>query len=465
MKKNILILILLPLALLWSCNKNELLKVDMSQYNTDTAEPNEVDIWLKETFQKVYNIEVLYRFNRNLTEVARDVAPPKLDRVKPMMEAVLNCYIKPYERVAGVKFIKTYCPKQYVLFGSVLYNSNNSVVLGTADAGRQVTLYDVNNFNVYDVNSDNGVKRKLRTIHHEFTHILNQNVIIPTEFVEVTKADYYSDWTNSQNTETVAKSLGFVSRYARMVYTEDFAEMAAHLLVMGQGWFDSYVASAPADAQTKLKRKEEIVVKYFNTAFGIDFRALQKEIMLEFNKYLNLSAMIDLNKINRITFIPSAPHYTEYGISDDFNTMWTNYKNGMSEQMPTGNRRYPQDMYLSFVSNKKMTIYVNYLNNAQTSTLQAAYDFDIDVDVPSGEITIVKSAEEGTTTAHNNGKNFAFVKSYFDDYMYPYFHNKVFVAAWLPEQIQASDPLYGMYGGIYEKGNPTNYFYGPIQYK
>src|SRR5690606_1456793 len=126
--------------------------------------------------------------------------------------------------------------KQYVLFGSVLYNSNNSVVLGTADAGRQVTLYDVNNFNVYDVNSDNGVKSKLRTIHHEFTHILNQNVIIPTEFVEVTKADYYSDWTNSQNTETVAKSLGFVSRYARMVYTEDFAEMAAHLLVMGQGW-------------------------------------------------------------------------------------------------------------------------------------------------------------------------------------------------------------------------------------
>ncbi len=97
------------------------------------------------------------------------------------------------KRLAAPTFIKTFTPKQFVLYGSPAYNSNGSITLGTADGGRRVVLYELNDLNFTDPAQ---VSRKMRTIHHEFTHILNQMIAIQPEFQLVTKADYYADWTN-----------------------------------------------------------------------------------------------------------------------------------------------------------------------------------------------------------------------------------------------------------------------------
>lgn len=472
--KKTLLYILAILLTFNSCKKDESLDVDMKKYNSDVLIQNDVDRWITNELVNPFNIEVVYRFNRNLTDVSRDISPAELSKVKPIMEAVLNGYLKPYEKIAGKAFIKTFTPKQYVLYGSVSYNPNNSVTLGTADGGRRVVLYDVNNFKIDDVESESGVRRKLRTIHHEFTHILNQNVIITPEFTEVTKADYYTDWTNAANTEAIAKSMGFVSRYARSQYTEDFAEMVAHLLVQGQIWFDNYAMTASPSAQRKLRRKEELVVQYFKNAFGINFRDLQAEVQNSLKNIYSAQDPLDLtktfpiwllqNKVSTLTIEPEAAHYTTYGSSATFNTMWSNFKNGVSTQTPTANRRYPQSMSLTFTSDSTMTFRMIYLNNAQTSTLNADYDFSVDVNAVTGEVKFVKLLPEGTTTAHNNGQS-TFIKPYFEQYILPYFTNRIFIASWLPTGIVSTNPLYRTYAGFYEKGVTANYFYGPIVLK
>lgn len=472
--KKILLYISALILLFSSCKKEEDLDVDMSKYNSDFLTENDVDKWITSDLTDPYNIQVVYRFNRNLTDVAKDVSPVNLNRVKPVMEAVLNNFLKPYEKIGGKSFIKTFTPKQFVLYGSYSYNSNGSVTLGTADGGRRVVLYDLNNFRASDVESESGVRRKLRTIHHEFTHILNQNVIIPPEFAEITKADYYSDWTNAANSELVAKEMGFVSRYARSQYTEDFAEMTAHLLVQGQIWFDNYIITASPSAQNKLRRKEQLVAQYFKDAFGIDFKALQTEVQNALKTLYNAQDPADLtqtfpawlisNRVSTLTIDPAAVHYTTYGSSATFNSMWTNFKNAVSTQTPTTNRRYPQTMAITFTSDSTITLRVNYLNNAQTSTLSADYDFAFTTDALTGEVKISKVLPEGITTQHSNGQT-TVIKPFFEQYILPYLTNRIFIASWLPAGITSSSPLYRTYAGFYEKGATTNYFYGPIVLK
>lgn len=473
--KKILLYISAMLLVISSCKKEGILDVDMNKYNSDFNTENNLDRWIMDNVTTPYNIEVIYRFNRNLTDVSKDISPANIEKVQPVMEAVINNYLKPYEKVAGKAFIKSFCPKQYVLYGSVSYNSNGSVTLATAEGGRKVVLYDVNNFNLSDIESESGVRRKIRTIHHEFTHILNQNVVIPPEFQEVTKADYYSDWTNdTENTAAIAKSLGFVSRYSRSMYTEDFAEMNAHLLVMGQVWFDNYVISAPLAAQKKLRRKEELVVQYFQDAFGINYRTLQAEVQSALKNIYGAQDPADLtqtfqawlmtSKVNTLTINPSAAHYTTYGSSATFNTMWNNYKNAVATQTPAGNRRYPQSMVFTFTSDTTFTLRVNALNNAQTATVSADYNFGIKIDPVTAEVVITKWLPEGTTSAHTVGQGTEF-KPYFEQYLLPYFTNRVFVASWLPTGITSTNPLYRTFAGFYEKGATTNYFYGPIVLK
>ncbi|MBO9634505.1 MAG: hypothetical protein J7578_15425, partial [Chitinophagaceae bacterium] len=275
--KNIINAGLIGLALIntVSCRKSDTLDVDMSRYELTVKEKTELDDWISANLTDPYNIELVYRFDRNLTDVGKDISPIKFEKIKPTAEAIINIFLKTYEKVGGSDFIRKYTPKQFVLYGSPSYNSNGSITLGTADGGRRVVLYELNDLNFTDPAQ---VSRKMRTIHHEFTHILNQMIAIPPEFRTVTNADYNEDWTNAANTAELAQSLGFISRYARSQYTEDFAEVVAHLLVEGQMWYDTYAKAAGATAQAKLKKKEALVVDYFKQYFDIDFRVLQYEV-------------------------------------------------------------------------------------------------------------------------------------------------------------------------------------------
>jgi hypothetical protein len=57
------------------------------------------------------------------------------------------------------------------------------------------------------------------------------------------------------------------------------------------------------------------------------------------------------------------------------------------------------------------------------------------------------------------------MKPFFEQYLLPYFTNRIFVADWLPTGIAPTSPLYRTFAGFTEKGVTANYFYGPIVLK
>lgn len=464
----------LALTVITACRKSdENLDVDLSKYNPDITTNSELDTWISNTFTNPYNIEVVYRFNRDLGNTQRDIAPVALDQVTPIMEAVRDVYLQPYEKIAGKTFIRTYTPKQFVLFGSVSYNTNGSVTLGTADGGRRVVLYDVNNFDAED--GDN-VKRDMRTIHHEFTHILNQTVRITEDFEQVTKSDYVVDWTNAAYTAAEAKALGFISRYSRSSYTEDFAEMTSHLLAEGQVWFDNYVATTPTPAAAlKLRKKEEIVIRYFKEYFDIDFKALQAEVQRVLKEKYNvtdpealsqgLAAALIGNKVSNIAYKPTASYYVTHGNSIAFSAFFNSMAESVNGELlinPGWATGTLQHIEFRFTDAENMVFRMVFASNPTTTTVNNAdFYFKMSVNPGTGATIFTKSTVDGV---HYNGLGPYVIKS-FEQHALPFLTNRTFVASWLPNSIPSTSPLYRTFGGFYVQGAPTNYVYGPIVLK
>lgn len=434
-----------------SCRKSETLDVDMSRYNVDNPPPTELDNWITTNLTDPYNIQLVYRFERNLTDVSKDISPVKIEKVKPTAEAIINIFLKTYEKVAGPAFIKKYTPKQFVLYGSPSYNSNGTITLGTADGGRRVVLYELNNL---DFTNAGQVSRKMRTIHHEFTHIVNQMVAIPPEFRQVTKGEYNEDWTTGSAAD--AQKFGFVSTYARSQYTEDFAEMTAHLLVEGQLWFDAYAKAAGADGQAKLKRKEALVVDYFKQYFNINFRELQYEVAKVLReKYHDDSKTFLYALQNNLIANPlvvnfnDGAHYTEFGQSEAFKQVWDAVIAGLGV-----NNRKPVSFSVVIKSPTVMQVQHNY-TNAAGSSFFAWYDFNISV-AANGDITFQRFDSGATDTQYNNGRNSQVQAGFkpFNDYL----DGHVFRGDWIPA---SAGPLnFLKFGGFYVKDDPANYFYG-----
>ena len=230
-----------------------------------------IDNWLSDNFTKPFNIEVKYRWDAFDVPLNKTLVPPLVSKVQPTMEAVKAIWIDPYIKEAGADFIKKFCPKQYILVGSANWNTDGTIILGTAEGGRKVVLYQINDFDKQNVA---GVKQMLHTIHHEFGHILHQNILYPLSFKQITPGTYTSNWYN--NTEEQALNLGYITSYSMSGPDEDFVEMIATMLVEGKTAFDARVnAMTNTTAKETIRRKEQIVVDYFAKAYNISFTSLQ----------------------------------------------------------------------------------------------------------------------------------------------------------------------------------------------
>ena len=453
---------LLGLAALFassSCSKDENLEVDLSAYNYDGFEKLPIDDYIYDQLTKPYNVEVVYRFDRSHTDVGKDISPPKLENVQPAVDMILNGFIKIFEDVAGDTFIKTYSPKQFVLFGSHAYNSNGTVTLGTADGGRRVVLYDVNNISAVD-GAD--IKRRLQTIHHEFTHIVNQIVAIPPSFRVVT-TDYVADWVGADNTEEQALELGFVSRYARSSFGEDFAETVAHLLVNGQTFYDHRIATSSPEGAEKLRLKQSIVEDYYKQFLDIDFKELQfaMQQLLEQQYDDQSQLLITQLRNNYVASIDvdfnNGSHYSLYGKSDAFQRVWEQVETELPKVSNNAGRR-PGNFTLEFPNADHMQLVARYINAAGT-TFSARYDFNITY-TENGELSFTYFDDEIDEATYNNGRIVLAGFSPLIDYL----ESNSFRADWLsPERVGAGN--LSRFGGLFVSGDPENYIYGPVSIK
>jgi substrate import-associated zinc metallohydrolase lipoprotein len=256
-------------ALLAACSSDDAL--DTSYLDETPQSKTELDLWIDENYTLPYNIAVNYKWQPFEVAYNKVLVPPKESQVQPAMALVLKTWIEPYNVIAGVDFMKEYAPKQFMLVGSAQYNDDGTLVLGEAESGRKVTLFVINHFD--NTNLDQ-VKEMLHTIHHEFAHILHQTVLYPREYKQITPSGYTASWYNTSDQS--ALDLGFITSYSRASSDEDFVEMIATMLVEGKEGFDQIVGNASPSGQALLRKKEAIVVGYFQDTWHIDFRELQR---------------------------------------------------------------------------------------------------------------------------------------------------------------------------------------------
>jgi len=250
----------------------------------DEQTSSEVDQWIYNNLTKPYNIDVKYKWDQAELDKNKTLVPINEDLVVPVMEMIKKIWIDTYVDLAGSSFICQLAPKRFVLVGSPSYNAGGTYTAGEAEGGRKITIYRLN---WYKNSGDKAefkdlIQTIMKTVHHEFAHIMHQTIMYPTEFKSITPEGYLSAWNNTTDAEAI--KLGFVSTYARSNSNEDFVEMIARIAVYGPEWFEDRVAQAAAvyadptqnvgmtyDPVEVLRLKESYVVNYLKDIWGINF--------------------------------------------------------------------------------------------------------------------------------------------------------------------------------------------------
>lgn len=269
--KRLLYILICITALLGGCKKSDSLDVDITGLGGDKWPATEIDKWIGDSLTAIYNIDVKYRWDAFELALDKTLVPPYADKVVPMMRIVKYGLLESYAKAVSEAFIKTYCPKQYYLVGSPSYNTNGTITVGEAENGRKVTLFRTN---MLDMKDSVFVKRIMKTIHHEFGHILQHYYATPKEYALISAGSYGGDW--EKVTEDNARSVGFITPYAMSEPNEDFVEMIAVMLSEGKASFDNIVSNQNSSAQPILRRKEQMVVDFYRQYYNIDFYHLQQ---------------------------------------------------------------------------------------------------------------------------------------------------------------------------------------------
>jgi substrate import-associated zinc metallohydrolase lipoprotein len=268
-----------------SCKKEDVDVFTPVDLGGETWQNTLVDQWLLDSLTIPYNIAVKYKWlPGELNHLDRNLTPPDESKIIPAMSSIKRVWIDPYNAETGDNFfIKKYAPKQFILIGSVEYNPNGTVLLGQAEGGNSIAFFDINQN--FDKNSSTSIRRMIQTSHHEFAHILHQNIIFPQDFRGISNrlglTGYTGTWFNVSEEE--ARENGYITAYSMASAEEDFVEMVANMLMEGESRFNEIVESVNPTAQDALRSKEQYVVNYFREVWNIDFYSLQTRVQNALN--------------------------------------------------------------------------------------------------------------------------------------------------------------------------------------
>ena len=306
MKRYIaLTFVCLGMAVALSSCRKEVLSPE-SVITVDAQVQNDFDKWLDANYVHPYNIQVKYRYEMNESDFSYYTIAPALEYSIMMAHIVKYVCIETYDEVAGVDFTRRYFPKMFFYTGEWEYKNNGTYILGTAEGGRKIFLAGLNYLPRYVTSAANLNHYYLKTIHHEFTHILNQTQDFPTSFREISGAKYVSDSQFSEPFVSVYLLRGFISAYAQTNYNEDFAEMVSEYVTHTPEWWEAQMKAAegvyeddPDQSQTGralIEQKLDIVRSYMHDTWNIDIDELRNCIL---TRQANVVAgKIDLHDIS-----------------------------------------------------------------------------------------------------------------------------------------------------------------------
>jgi len=314
MKKYILLLILSAITAV-SCQQDML--NEESVIKDSTVEMNDFDYWLEANFLKPYNIEFMYRYAMNESDKGFWTVPADYEASIIYAHLVKYLCIDTYDEIAGVDFTRSYFPKMFFLIGTWEFRNNGTFVLGTAEAGKKIMLSGVNEIPMYfEALEDGRITAEqlsealsnyyIKTIHHEFTHILNQTKAYPETFGTISSTTYVGD--SCFSTDDYWRGRGYITDYAQSEHREDFAELLSEYITHDAEWWDAQLQAAHDETlkvrettpdapfgDVIIKSKIDIVKAYMADSWGISLDELRDIVGRRFKDVT--AGRVDLNTV------------------------------------------------------------------------------------------------------------------------------------------------------------------------
>lgn len=273
-------------ALQTSCNNDTDIDKDNSIFTDGEETSSDLDKWITSNYVYPYNIQVKYRLDDNETDVKYDLVPAKKEQAAALLKIVKHVWVEAYDEVWGINKTRTYVPKLLLLVGNVAYTESGMIV-GQAEGGLKVTLFRVNELDVDNIDMAQLNEYYFHTMHHEFTHILNQKKAYDTAFNRITESSYVgSSWYTIQDDEALQK--GFITPYAMDRATEDFAELVATYVTSTADEWEAKLETAGDTGKPIIQAKFKIVDDYMKNSWGIDLDQLREVVQRRQNEIYDL---------------------------------------------------------------------------------------------------------------------------------------------------------------------------------
>ena len=200
---------------------------DESIFPNKPVQRDNFDKWLLTNYTYPYNIDFKYKMEDIYSDMKYHLVPA--DSAKSAKLAIIAKYLwfDAYAECVGSNFVKENVPRVIHLIGSAAYNSGEgTMVLGTAEGGLVITLYMVNRLTdktLKDYATMN--EYYFHTMHHEFTHILNQKIPYDENFQHISEGSYVrtspTDWqalmrrAGSQGAPFIQAKLDIIRAYMK----------------------------------------------------------------------------------------------------------------------------------------------------------------------------------------------------------------------------------------------------------
>ena len=268
------IYILIALLIFSACKMNDELEQN-SIFPTEETKPiNDFDKWILGNFTTPYNTVFNYRLDDKETDMSYNLVPANFDRAVALAKFTNYLWYEAYEELLGKEFVCTYAPKMIQLIGSPAYNSSGSIVLGTAEGGLKVTLYNVNSIDLSSIDTEHLNYWYFKTMHHEFSHILHQTKNYSTDFNLLSPENYTGgSWVNVSDKE--ALDLGFVSPYGSSEPQEDFVEIIAIFVTSTEADWNALIGNANSAGREIIDAKFALIKDYLKESWGFEIEDLR----------------------------------------------------------------------------------------------------------------------------------------------------------------------------------------------
>lgn len=274
-----------------SCNQDTEIDYENSIF-TDDNEPEQsaFDKWVLSNYTNPYNILLKYRMEDKESDMTHVLVPAVYEKSVVLAKIVKHVWLEAYDEATGnPNFLRHYVPKILHFIGSPAYEDNGTMVVGTAEGGMKITLYNVNDIDPANIDIDMLNEYYFQTMHHEFAHILHQTKNFDPSFERITENSYVgSDWyikidpvtgQASSRSNADAWKEGFVTAYAMSESREDFVENIATYVVNTEAYWNNMLANAGEEGRALIERKFDIVYDYMLQTWGIDLDRLRQVVL------------------------------------------------------------------------------------------------------------------------------------------------------------------------------------------